>query len=187
MQIRQPVTARLKRLTWPQWILVLLPFLWLTLAPAVTILVSSALLELVVQDSSVCTQSATGASYGIYSCSASGVVWTLAPGLLNMLPLLLMLYPNRWVRLAAAVGGGAGAIRLAFPAITYFAATDGVRVSKLYTPFFVAVGGPSNGLGVAVMIIQFAMWIAAPVSLLILGVVGLVKIVGGSPSVARNS
>jgi hypothetical protein len=52
-----------------------------------------------------------------YNCPTSDVLMTLSPGILNLAPLLLLLYPAVAVRASEAIVGGLGVLWTAIPAI----------------------------------------------------------------------
>lgn len=99
---------------------------------------------------------------GYFDCPTPNALLTLSPGLLNLVPLLLLLHPAAPVKLSAAIAGALGVLRTIIPAL------------------FVAISGGTVGIScaeascvfetdyfVGVLFAGIALWDATAIALLV--------------------
>ena len=105
-----PSIPLLERGTW------LRPMLWILAAPLATLPLTAVLMNSIL-GTSACDQSQVGGS----SCQTGPVLIALAPGLVNLVPVIWLWSQNARMRLAAITATILGALRFAFPAVALVA------------------------------------------------------------------
>jgi hypothetical protein len=148
--------ARVPRPTLPLWLIVLAPLLTVPLTQGAT-------QSLVNTDA--CANIQLDFIGGSASCQTTSLVIALAPGLINLAPLLWGLSKDLRTRKVALLAGILGAVRLVMPAAALLASGP---TSKISWGFLQAYPNDQGVVGASIFL-----WLVSLVALIVVGVPGM--------------
>src|SRR6266567_607357 len=107
----------------------MLPFVWILFTPIATVPATLVLTNSIVSEQHSPCQVIPGFFSAVAICPKWAILLTLAPGLLNLVPIVFLVSRDRWTRLAATVATALGGLRLLVPVIAVVAMSSTIDLS----------------------------------------------------------